>query len=151
VGTGNLIAAVRKGFKEIMAAGSRFCPPRIDGVQLASVAPLPEQVMDNAVRPTRTSVAGGINVPSSVMKRAALEAIIGSGGTLFQVADNAIISAQEHLVENEGIDAEATGAVCLAAYQKGIEAGRISPAEKVVIIVTGGQRRGDLLRDNVAA
>ena len=138
VGTGNLLAAVRKGFMELMRAGIIAKCPKLDAVQLDVVAPLNKQVMENAAYPPAKSAAGGINVPSAVQKLAALEAVRKTGGRIHRVTDDAVLRATALLAAQEGIAAEPTGAVCFAAYLSGLESGAIHSEENTVVMVTGG-------------
>jgi len=136
VGTGNHIVSAYKGFVELVEAGIIPKVPAIDGVQLEAVTPLPLQ-QGSVPKSLPNSVATGINIAKSVLAKEATRAIITSGGRLHFVGDEEILAAQRDLAHLEGIAAEPTGAVAVAAYRSAAEAGVINARERVVVPITG--------------
>lgn len=137
VGTGNLIVAAYKGFAELAMAGVISKIPIIDGVQLSSVPPLPLQRGTKVSKIPPKSVATGINIAKSLLAREATEAILRTKGTIYVVNDRHILSAQQDLACHEGVAAEPTGAVAVAAYRAAVQKGLIPAHEKVVLPITG--------------
>lgn len=137
VGTGNLITAMHKGFREIVEAG--FLPdlPKIDAVQLASVPPLREQAEMSDSPAIPTSVATGINIARAVLAREAVNAVDETGGSIHVVGEEEVLSARVDLARCEGIGTEPTGAVTVAAYRKAVRDGTVDTGEKVVVTITG--------------
>jgi threonine synthase len=141
VGTGSLIAAVHKGFAEVVASGRTDALPAIDGVQISSVAPLTRQVAGTLYDPA-PSPASGINIQRAVMASEAVEAIEESGGTLHIVRDDEVLAAQRDLARYEGVGAEPTGAVSVAAFRRAVRSGLIDRSERVVAVITGSLKSG---------
>ena len=137
VGTGNLIVAMFKGFLEMAAAGILNRLPAIDAVQLRSIPSLLPVEGDKNAGTTLPSVAGGINIYKPLLAEEAREAVQVSGGRVYRLDDVEILAAQRDLACAEGVGAEATGAVSVAAYRKGVEEKLISPDDTVVAVVTG--------------
>lgn len=151
VGTGNHIVSAFKGFCELVEAGVLPRLPAIDGVQLDAVTPLPLQRGLTTPPSPPSSVATGINIGKSVLAQEATRAIISSGGGLHTVSDAEILDAQRDLAQHEGIAAEPTGAVAVAAYRAAVAAGSIAPNERVVVPITGHLLKQPVLTETRAA
>lgn len=151
VGTGNHIVSAFKGFTELVEAGVLPRVPAIDGVQLDAVTPLPLQRGLTTQPSAPTSVATGINIGKSILAQEATRAIISSGGSLHTVSDEEILAAQRDLAQFEGIAAEPTGAVAVAAYRAAVAAGSIGPDERVVVPITGHLLKQPVLTETRAA
>jgi threonine synthase len=133
-GTGGLITALGKGFAEIAASVPGFRPPAIDGVQLGALMPL------GGADPSRKAVvtaATGINIANPSMRESVLRIVRDSGGMIHSVSEDELLAAQTALAKKEGVGAEPTASVTVAAYAKARREGRISASEVVVAIVTG--------------
>lgn len=134
VGTGGLIVALGKGFAEIAASIPGFKAPAIDCVQLEALMPL------SGADPSRKAVATaatGINIANPSMRENVLRIVHDSGGMIHSVSEEELLAAQASLAKKEGVGAEPTASVTLAAYARARREGRIGPAEVVVAIVTG--------------
>ena len=134
VGTGGLIVALGKGFAEIAASVPGFKPPAIDCVQLGALMPL------SGLDPSRKTVvtaATGINIANPAMRESVLRIVQESGGMIHSVSEEELLAAQTSLAKREGVGAEPTASVTVAAYAKARREGRIGATEVVVAIVTG--------------
>jgi len=134
VGTGGLIHAIHKGFREIALAHGPGVMPAIDGVELSALRPLSAEPARDAAAAT---AATGINIAQPLCRAAALGAIAETGGMIHSVDEDEIIAAQLQLATDDGIGAEPTGCVGFAAYRKAVAARRIATDELTVVIVTG--------------
>lgn len=135
IGTGGLMTSLFKGFSEMLESGKIQKMPRLDGVQLASVPAVTDTTVSICNLPK--TVATGINISQPVMAKDVRMALKKSGGVLHKVDDQAILLAQRELAIYTGVGAEATGAVTMAAYKRGVQSTTIFPDEKVVIPITG--------------
>jgi threonine synthase len=133
-GTGGLIVALGKGFAEIAASVPGFKAPAIDVVQLRALMPL------SGPDPSRKAVATaatGINIANPAMRENVVRIVQESGGTIHSVSEEDLLASQTALARKEGVGAEPTAAVTVAAYANARREGRIGAAEVVVAIVTG--------------
>ena len=134
VGTGGLIVALGKGFAEIAASVPGFKSPAIDAVQLEALMPL------SGPDPSRKAVATaatGINIANPSMRERVLRIVKESGGMIHSVSEEDLLAAQSSLARKEGVGAEPTASVTVAAYARARREGRIGAGEVVVAIVTG--------------
>ncbi|MFO8074147.1 MAG: pyridoxal-phosphate dependent enzyme [Polyangia bacterium] len=137
IGTGNLLTSLYKGFRELAEAGEIERRPALDGVQLRSVPPLMDCEEPEVVPADGRSPASGIDIAEPALGDQAVEAIRDTGGILHRVGDAAVLEAQRDLASSEGLGAEPTGAVAVAAYREATERGAIAPEEAVVAPITG--------------
>ena len=141
VGDGPTLAALGKGFDELVRCGLTDRVPRLIGVQAAACQPLvrawlgtdPEQA---ELDPAGT-VADGIAVLRPATGDAVLEAVRGSGGGMVAVPDDALLRAVGTLAARAGVMAEPAGAAALAAVGPALDQGLLQPSDSVVLLVTG--------------
>jgi threonine synthase len=143
IGSGGLIAAVHKGLLELARAGRLARLPRLDGVLLEGFPPPHSPASRAAGHPCKDTVASGINIPRPLLAANAAAAVKGTGGQYHFVTDREILAAQGDLARCEGVPAEPTGCVAMAAYRQALGRGRIDPGERVVVLVTGKTRSLD--------
>lgn len=152
VGGGGLLGGVWRGFLDLQRLGLIQQGPRMVGVQAAGCAPLVDAVRDNtpfldtlqAPWPNPRTIAGGIADDILFDGHTALQAIRQSGGLAVAVTDNEIIEAELRLARSEGLLAEPSSAVTIAALAK------LPPAARVCCLVTGtGIKDLDVLGDAV--
>ncbi len=140
IGTGGLMTSVAKGFSELVASGLMKRLPVLDGVRTDSVPPLEEVVGSSRAYQAQQSVAGGINIARPMLAAEAIGAIDRARGTLHVVSDGEILDTQRNLALLEGVTAEPTGVVGVAAYSKALRLGHIDPEEAVVTVISGSQK-----------
>jgi threonine synthase len=133
-GTGGLIVALGKGFAEIAASVPGFKAPAIDCVQLAALMPMSGP---DASRKAVATAATGINIANPSMRDNVVRIVRESGGTIHSVSEEELLAAQTALARTEGVGAEPTASVTVAAYAKARREGRIGASEVAVAIVTG--------------
>lgn len=134
VGTGGLIVALGKGFAEIAASVPGFKPPAIDAVQLGALMPLNGH---DASRKAVVTAATGINIANPSMRDSVMRIVQESGGMIHSVSEEELLAAQNALARKEGVGAEPTASVTVAAYARARRESRIGASEVVVAIVTG--------------
>lgn len=133
-GTGGLIVALGKGFAEIAASVPGFKAPAIDVVQLEALMPLSGP---DASRKVVATAATGINIANPSMRESVVRIVKESGGIIHSVSEEELLAAQTSLAKKEGVGAEPTASVTVAAYARARREGRIGAGEVVVAIVTG--------------
>ena len=158
---GNLAnaAALGKGFNELHHLGMIQRVPKISIIQAMGANPLyrwfidSNRIMKPVVADTRAT-AIRIGNPASWRKSAAV--IEKMGGWCEQVSEQEIALAKAQ-IGAEGIGCEPASAVTFAGLKKLVAQGRVTPEERVVLILTGhtlkdsqytiDYHRGELLTD----
>ncbi len=139
---GNLAngAAIGKGFREMLEL--RLIPrlPKISVIQAEGANPLVRSWMENdgetlvpVVADTRASA---IRIGNPASFRKAVDTIRSTGGWIAQVSEQEIALAKAE-IGAEGIGCEPASAATLAGLKKLVAGGRITPEERVVLILTG--------------
>ncbi|MEO3928563.1 pyridoxal-phosphate dependent enzyme [Micromonosporaceae bacterium B7E4] len=145
VGDGPTLAALAKGFDELLACGAIGRVPRLIGVQAAGCQPLVcrwegRSPLRADVDPAAT-VADGIAVDRPVAGALALDAVRRSGGAMVAVSDDELLGAVRGLASGAGVDCEPAGAAALAGLRAALSRGLVDRAEAVAVLVTGRGRR----------
>lgn len=133
-GTGGLIVALGKGFAEIAASVPGFKAPAIDVVQLGALMPLSGH---DPSRKALVTAATGINIANPSMRDRVVRIVQESGGVIHSVSEEELLAAQSALAKKEGVGAEPTASVTVAAYARARREGRIRADETCVAIITG--------------
>ncbi|MEM3823868.1 MAG: threonine synthase, partial [Candidatus Bathyarchaeia archaeon] len=140
VGNGTHLYGMWKGFKELkdlgfienlpkmVATGPFGGAPIVDGFKKGEAAPLES---------CEESIAEGLVSRWSYDAPLALKALKESKGNAEYVSDKEILKAMSLLARLEGIFAEPSGAACIAALPKLVEAGVIDGKDEVVCLITG--------------
>lgn len=139
VGDGPTIAALAKGFRELVLCGAGGQVPRLIGVQSLGLDPLVRRLHG---RPPLApgegqTLAEGIAVRDPVSAAVVLRDVQETHGTLLAVADQDILHAAALLLTLAGLCAEPAGAASLAGLLEARRVGLIAPADEVVVLVTG--------------
>ena len=141
-GGGTGIVGMWKAFDELEALGW-IGPerPKVISVQAEGCAPI-VKAYELGERHAETwqdahTIAPGIRVPAAIADYLILDAVRDSGGTAIAVSDDEILAAMSEMARLEGIFAAPEGAATYAGYKKLLSAGRLDPAESVVLFQTG--------------
>ncbi|MFZ5916679.1 MAG: threonine synthase [Chloroflexota bacterium] len=140
VGDGCIIGGLGKGLRDLLALGLIERLPKLVGVQAEGSSVLVEawQRGSEDIRPVPpTTLADSIasEVPRDRIK--ALRAVRDTGGEFVAVSDEEILAAMRLLGETTGVFGEPAGSAPLAGLLKMQRQGRIDPAERMVVLVTG--------------
>jgi threonine synthase len=144
VGSGPLLAGALKGFEELKRFGITDRLPAMTAVQAEGCAPIARSftagsaVVDAWDEPQ--TVASGINDPLQGYAddgTLTLARVRDTRGSVFAVADEAILAATRTLARDEGVLAEPTGAVAVAGLPSLLGTGVIAPGDDVVCLITG--------------
>jgi threonine synthase len=133
---GDSTAGIYRGFRELADGGFTDRVPRI--VVAETYPSLTRALAEDA--PTPPAVDGSGSLASSVATVQAtfqsLRAVRDSGGTAVVVSNDEIEGARTALREREGLLAEFSSAMPLAAVRKLIASGDVAPDDRIVMLVT---------------
>ncbi len=140
VGDGCIIGGLWKGLRDARALGLIAQMPQLIGVQAegSSVLARAWAAGGETVEPRpATTLADSIAVgtPRDAIK--ALRAVRQTGGEYITVSDDEILEAMRVLAREEGVFGEPSGVAGLAGLLKMRQQGRLDPAERMVVLVTG--------------
>lgn len=134
---GDGLWGIVRGFADLARLGLIAGVPRVHAAEVfgSLKAALDTGAPEPAVVPTRPTVAVSIGTPLSTYQ--ALAALRACSGTAETVGDDAaILDAQRQLAEAEGVYAEPSSAVAVAAAGRLRARGVIRPGESVVCVLT---------------
>lgn len=138
-----------KGARELLAAGVIDRLPRLIAVQQSSCAPIARAWQEGSpaiesrhivARPTGIARAMLRGDPTHAYPYTA-GAIRASGGAALHVSEAEIRDARALLLEAEGVAACPAGATAVAGLKRALASGLISPDERVLLNITGGERQ----------
>ncbi len=138
---GSLVTKLGKGFAEFAKAGLVSGPaPRLYGAQADGCAPIVRLVESGGehVEPViPRTIARSIAIGNPADGRFAAEAIRGTGGWVAGVSDPDLVAGIRLLAETTGIFTETAGGATVAGALALARAGRLGPADEVVLCITG--------------
>jgi threonine synthase len=133
-------SAIAKGFLELQAIGVIDRLPKITIIQAAGANPLYRmwQAGSETLEPVKgaRTLATAIKIGAPVSWPKAVRALRTSSGEVEQVSEQEIADAKA-IIGRDGIGCEPASAVTLAGIRKMVAAGRISPDEEIIAILTG--------------
>jgi threonine synthase len=140
VGDGCIIGGLWKGLKDLVALGFIEKMPRLMGVQAEGSAVLytawqkgTEEIEPIVPHTLADSISVGI--PRDRLK--ALRAVRDTEGEYITVSDDEILEAMCVLARGAAVFGEPAGVTGFAGLQKMVREGRMSPEERIVVLVTG--------------
>jgi len=138
---GSLVTKLRKGFAEFLDAGLvAGRPPRLYGAQPAGCAPIVRLVARGAgaLEPeVPRTICRSLAIGNPADGQFAARAIWETGGWAEAVSDAELVHGIRLLAEDVGVFAETAGGVTVAAALALARAGRLGPADEVVLCATG--------------
>ncbi len=141
VASGALLRAISVGFEQFREIGLTERVPRIFGAQAEGCAPIARAFKDEGTEITPvefpSTIAKSIAIGDPGDGKYVLKIVRKTGGAVESANDQEILHGILELARFEGIFAEPAGAVTVAAVEKLLKAGRISPDESTVCCVTG--------------
>jgi threonine synthase len=139
---GNLAnsSALGKGFREMKELGLVARVPRISVIQASGANPLVRSLAENqgaSLQPVEAHTrATAIRIGNPASWRKAARVVQETGGWCLDVSEAEIAIAKAELGA-EGLGCEPASAVTLAGLKKLRAEGKVSPAETVVLLLTG--------------
>jgi len=142
MGSGGLLLSLWKGFNELLEANIINSYPKFVGVQSQVCSPIVNKFNENRKSIKENddiikSLALGILVKKPLYQKLALRAIKESNGKALAIPENLILTSAEELANNEGIFAEPTSALTIAALNILSQKDIIDPKDSVICIITG--------------
>lgn len=140
VGDGCIISGLWKGFCDFQRIGLIPRLPRMYGVQAEGSAALArafERGARTADPVEAKTIADSISVGQPRDHIKALRAARESFGGFVTVSDGDILDAMRTLAREAGVFAEPAGAAAFAGLSPLKESGRLSPSDRVAVVVTG--------------
>jgi threonine synthase len=140
VGDGCIIGGLWKGLKNLVALGFIDKMPRLMGVQAEGSAVLHTawRKGTEAIEPiVPHTLADSISVGIPRDRLKALRAVRETDGEYITVSDDEILEAMRVLARVAAVFGEPAGVTGFAGLQKMMREGRISPEERIVVLVTG--------------
>ncbi len=140
VGDGCIISGLWKGFCDFHRIGLIPRLPRMYGVQAEGSAALARAFARGArtADPVEAkTIADSISVGQPRDHIKALRAARESGGGFVTVSDGDILASMRTLAREAGVFAEPAGAAAFAGLAPLKESGRLSPSDRVAVVVTG--------------
>ncbi len=138
---GSLVTKLAKGFSEFEKAGLvSGAAPRMYGAQASGCAPIVSLVEKGGeqLEPViPNTIARSIAIGNPADGRFAARAIRESGGWAQAVSDEELVAGIRLLAETTGVFTETAGGVVVAAAQRLVRAGKLSPAAELVLCITG--------------
>jgi len=140
VGDGCIIGGLWKGLKDLLALGFIDRMPKLMGVQAEGSAVLVKAWQQGTeeiepIVPDTLADSISVGIPRDRVK--ALRAVRQTNGEYIAVSDEEILDAMRVLARVGAVFAEPAGAAGFAGLQKMLREGRISPDERIVVLVTG--------------
>jgi threonine synthase len=131
-----------KAFAEMEALGWISSKrPKMIAVQAEGCAPIVKAFEEGKPRSEffehAETIASGLRVPKALGDFLVLDAVRQSAGTCIAVSDEEMIEAAVELATDEGIFAAPEGGACVAALNKLLASGFLTPQERIVIYNTG--------------
>jgi threonine synthase len=136
---GDALAAIRRGFTDMVALGWTKRVPRLVAVEVAGSLGAALASGDDAppdVRLNAPTIATSIGASRSTFQ--ALDALRRTDGLAVTTANEQILNWQATLARDEGIWLEPAAAASLAAVAQLAEREIIKPSDRVVILATAG-------------
>ncbi|TFF85312.1 MAG: threonine synthase [Promethearchaeota archaeon] len=142
MGSGGLLISIWKGYKELKKAGYISQIPKLIGVQSTNLSPIVNKFQkmkgkNESQMKDYDSHALGILVKNPFYGDLAVEAIKESNGTAISIQENLMLSSAEKLANNEGIFAEPSSALTVAALNSLLQQKIIQSNERIVCLITG--------------
>jgi len=143
MGSGGLLVSIWKGFSELKDAGLAKEMPRFIGAQTKFSSSIVDEFLQSekiggGEDKISDSIALGILVKDPLYKKLAIKAIKETNGTSISVSESNILSSVEELLNNEGIFAEPSSALTVAALNILGKRGIFDlEKDKIVCIITG--------------
>lgn len=151
VGGGGTLAAIWRGFQDLLEMGRISRVPRMIGVQNVHFNALElalKQGLTTEEQILGLGLDAGVSVITRNLKHAfppdsveALNALRQSGGMVVTVTDDEAVKAQVELARTDGLFAEPSSAVTLAAIGKLTTRQELAPEASVVAILSGSGLR----------
>ena len=153
-GTGEVVAGVAKGFRELREIGMTDDVPPVYAAQPAGCAPLvaAHERGADTVEPWESpdTIVGELEIPEPNEAEAALDAVAETGGGFVAVDDENSLESAVVAAQKAGLEVGAAGGVAVAAAGKLADDGVFGPEDHIVALNTeSGTKTADVLRSHL--
>ena len=153
-GTGEVIAGIYKGFRELARVGAIDSTPKVVAAQAAGCAPIAAAIERGRDAPepwsTPDTICGELEIADPAGGTAAIEAVTESGGTAVSVEDDDILASAVAVAQNEVMETGVTGGAAPAAAWALAEDDFFEGDETVVLVNSdAGLKTPDVLRSHL--
>ena len=153
-GTGEVVAGVGKGFRELQAIGMIESAPTLYAAQPAGCAPLVAAAErgDDEIEPWSSpdTIVGELEIPAPKGGAAALAAVAETDGRFVAVDDDDSLESAVVAAQEAGLEVGAAGGVALAAAGQLGDDGVLGSEDDVVVLNTeSGTKTADVLRSHL--
>ncbi len=156
MGSGELLVSLWKGFNELKEIEIIKDIPKLIGVQSQSSSPIINDFFNNHKHKKESpknikSMALGILVQKPLYKNLAIKCIKDSKGTVIAIPENFIFPSIEQLIRDEGIFAEPSSALTLAAIQLLEQKQTFESKDSVVCLITGSGLKAPYILEAISS
>lgn len=153
-GTGEVVAGVIKGFRELESIGMTESLPAVYAAQPSGCAPLVAAAErgDDEVEAWSSpdTIVGELEIPSPKGGAAALDAVAETDGQFVAVGDDDSLESAVVAAQEAGVEVGAAGGVALAAAGQLGDDGVLSTDDHVIVLNTeSGTKTADVLRSHL--
>ncbi len=155
MGSGELLVSLWKGFLELKQAEIIHTIPRLVGVQSALSSPIVDEFMNKKSKILKTDIqhshALGILVQEPMYKDLVIKFIKESSGTVIAIPEESMVSSVDELVRNEGIFAEPSSALTLAAVHELNQQNKFDSNDLIVCLITGSGLKAPYILEAISS
>jgi threonine synthase len=141
IASGSLLTKIRRGLNELTKIGLiDEHPTRISGAQAEGCSPVATAFKAGLehCRPVKpNTIAKSLAIGNPADGFYALKVARETGGAIESVTDDEVVEGIRLLARTEGIFTETAGGVTIATLRKLVDAGVVTPEERVVALITG--------------
>ena len=142
MGSGELLVSLWKGFNELKESGIIEQIPKLVGVQSEFSSPIVNDFFGKKQeklpkQKSSKSHALGVLVKEPLYKELAIRFVKESKGTVIAIPESMILNSIDELIRNEGIFAEPSSALTLAAVHILNKEEKFDSEDKIVCLITG--------------
>jgi threonine synthase len=156
MGSGELLVSIGKGFLELEASEIIDHSPKLIGVQSSVSSPIvneffnkkKSEINKNSVQEPH---ALGILDQKPLYKKLAIKLIKESQGTVIAIPEDLIVSSVDELVRNEGIFAEPSSALTLAAVHELNDKHLFDGKDQIVCLITGSGLKAPYILEAISS
>ena len=153
-GTGEVVAGVVKGFRELRSVGVIDALPPVYAAQPSGCAPLVDAFDRDAesVDPWESpdTIVGELEIPDPRGGNAALSAVAETDGEFVAVDDDDALESAVVAAQRAGLEVGAAGGVALGAAEALADDGAVGEDDHIVVVNTeSGTKTADILRSHL--
>ncbi|MFX1378397.1 MAG: pyridoxal-phosphate dependent enzyme [Promethearchaeota archaeon] len=156
MGSGELLVSMWKGFNELKQIKIIEEIPKLIGVQSESSSPIVNEYFSKDTskakkKNTHKSIALGILVKNPIYKDLAIKCIRDTDGTVIAVPEDLILNSIEELIRSEGIFAEPSSALTLAALQLLDQKSLFKSKDNIICLITGSGLKAPYILEAISS